>query len=77
MRTRKVGPLRVTWIHRPGGSYQGRFGGGWNWNVGVQAGGRTVIINLLVASVRIIWPRILHGDFVKRDGTRSSTYEQS
>ena len=31
----------------------GRFGGGWNWKLGVQAGDRTVIVNLLVASVRL------------------------
>jgi hypothetical protein len=31
----------------------GRFGGGWSWNVGVQVGAGSVIINLLVASVRI------------------------
>lgn len=31
----------------------GRFGGGWNWKVGFQAGGSTVIIDLLVASIRI------------------------
>lgn len=35
----------------------GRFGGGWNWQLGFQIGGSTIIINLLVASVRIWFKR--------------------
>jgi hypothetical protein len=31
----------------------GRFGGGWNWKLGADIGGCTIILNLLVASVRI------------------------
>ncbi len=31
----------------------GRFGGGWNWKLGFQAGGSTIIFDLLVASLRI------------------------
>ena len=31
----------------------GRFGGGWNWKFGFQIGGSTVILNLLVANIRI------------------------
>lgn len=31
----------------------GRFGGGWNWKVGFQIGGRTLIISLLIGSIRI------------------------
>jgi len=31
----------------------GRFGGGWNWRLGFMAGGRTLILNLLVATLRI------------------------
>lgn len=45
-------PLSVTMARR-GRGVGGRFGGGWNWSVGVQAGGRTLILNLLVVSVRI------------------------
>jgi len=33
----------------------GRFGGGWNWCLGLEAGGRTLIINLLVFSIRVEW----------------------
>jgi hypothetical protein len=29
-------------------SFMGRFGGGWNWKLGFQAGGGTLIISLLV-----------------------------
>lgn len=31
----------------------GRFGGGWNWKLGFQAGGSTIIFELLIASLRI------------------------
>lgn len=33
----------------------GRFGGGWKWEVGIQVGSTTVIVNLLVAYVRFYW----------------------
>lgn len=29
----------------------GRFGGGWNWKLGFQAGGSTIIISLLVMNI--------------------------
>lgn len=35
------------------GEMFGRFGGGWNWKLGFQSGGNTLIISLLVAEVRI------------------------
>jgi hypothetical protein len=31
----------------------GRFGGGWNWKFGFDIGGTTVILNLLVSTLRI------------------------
>lgn len=34
----------------PAGS---RFGGGWNWKLGVSVGGRSVIVDLLFGIVRI------------------------
>lgn len=38
----------------------GRFGGGWQWKLGFQAGNLsrrrgTIIVSLLVCSVRIEW----------------------
>jgi hypothetical protein len=47
--------LRVTYQRRPASEPLGRFGGGWQWSLGVDAsrGLRTVIVNLLVCSVRI------------------------
>jgi hypothetical protein len=43
---------RIKFEWRDPKSPMGRFGGGWNWNVGVQVGGSTVILNLLVCSLR-------------------------
>ena len=47
-----VGRYRVVYQHRSKDNLMGRFGGGWNWEVGVQVGRSTVIVNLLVASLR-------------------------
>lgn len=38
----------------------GRFGGGWQWNLGVQASAipaprGTIIVNLVTLSVRVDW----------------------
>lgn len=51
---------RVTFEWRSGKSPMGRFGGGWNWKVGVQVGGSSVILNLFVCMLRI--------EFRKRNG---------
>jgi len=50
-----VGPWRIKYEKRPVSDLWGRFGGGWQWEVGICAstGFRTVIVNLLVCSVRI------------------------
>jgi len=45
--------LRIVFHWQSRNSFWGRFGGGWNWELGFAAGGRTVIINLLIASLRI------------------------
>ena len=34
----------------------GRFGGGWNWELGFQASSRTIIFMLLICTVRISRP---------------------
>lgn len=61
LRTFERGPLRVTYSRRSSAG-MGRFGGGWQWKVGVQAGDLTrkqgtVIVSLLIASFRIEWDR--------------------
>lgn len=35
----------------------GRFGGGWNWELGFMAGGNTVMLNMLVCSLRATWKK--------------------
>ncbi len=44
--------MKITVRHRKKSDWMGRFGGGWNWSLGFQAGGSTVILNLLTFSVR-------------------------
>jgi hypothetical protein len=45
----------ITFSYRPSTNAWGRFGGGWQWSLGFEASSRfkTVILNLLVCSVRI------------------------
>ncbi len=43
-----IGRLSIELNCRSKKSRMGRFGGGWNWKFGFQAGGSTVIVSLLV-----------------------------
>lgn len=47
-------PERYGWGHVPG---MGRFGGGWNYKLGFQIGGRTLIVDWLFGSFRFVWER--------------------
>lgn len=49
----QLGSWIVTLSKRATDGLMGRFGGGWNWKLGFQAGGNTVIISLLIAELRI------------------------
>jgi hypothetical protein len=60
--TRQLGPVNVRYERRSRESRMGRFGGGWQWEVGVRAGNLTrqrgtLYITLLVASLRVSWDR--------------------
>ena len=52
-KTWRIGRLGITFNWRSKKNLMGRFGGGWIWCVGIQVGSSTVIINLLVCSLRI------------------------
>lgn len=45
--------LRIHWRRSDG--LMGRFGGGWNWRLGVQVGGTTVLFALVVLTVSIAY----------------------
>jgi hypothetical protein len=49
------GRFRIGYRHRAPDTPLGRFGGGWQWEVGVQVGRSSAIVNLLVAALRIDW----------------------
>ena len=48
-----IGKIRVVFDFVSKDCFMGRFGGGWNWKLGFQVGGRTIIFNLLIFSLRI------------------------
>lgn len=45
--------MKIKWKRGDPNAFWGRFGGGWNWKLGFQAGGSTLIISLLVGDLRI------------------------
>ena len=49
----KLWKLEITITWRSKKSLMGRFGGGWNWELGFQSSRTTIIFNLLILSVRI------------------------
>jgi hypothetical protein len=57
VRRARIGRLSIKYERRSRDEFMGRFGGGWNWIVGVEVGGRTVILNCLVFMIRIDWER--------------------
>jgi len=36
-----------------GQGIMGRFGGGWNWKLGIMIGKKTVIFDIIILSIRI------------------------
>ncbi len=45
--------FEFTFNWRSKSNLMGRFGGGWNWQFGFEAGGGTIIFCFLVCSLRI------------------------
>lgn len=48
-----IGAWDIKFTQRAANSLLGRFGGGWQWKLGVQAGGGTLLFSLLVAELRL------------------------
>jgi hypothetical protein len=49
----KIGKYKFAYERRDKSGVMGRFGGGWQYKLGIDIGGSTVILNLLVATLRI------------------------
>jgi hypothetical protein len=52
-----IGRLKTTYHWRSRKNLWGRFGGGWNWELGLQIGGTTVILNCLIFSLTFTWAK--------------------
>ncbi len=52
---KRIGRLEVGAKMRKRDGFMGRFGGGWNWMLGIQLGSTTLLIRLLVMTVSIRW----------------------
>lgn len=53
----EIGRLTIGFSFRSSHTPTGRFGGGWNLNLGVQIGGLCIIFSLLVCEIRVSWTR--------------------
>lgn len=49
----QIGRIKIKFSCLGRDAFMGRFGGGWQWKVGFQAGGRCLLISLLVAELRL------------------------
>jgi hypothetical protein len=47
------GRLKFSYEHRSSKEFWGRFGGGWQYKIGVDIGSSTVLIHLVVSTLRI------------------------
>jgi hypothetical protein len=43
--------LRHSFKYRKANSWMGRFGGGWQWKLGIQQGGNSLLISLLICEI--------------------------
>ena len=50
-----IGRLTIVFEWRSKKNLWGRFGGGWNWKLGLQIGSTTTIISLLIFELRFCW----------------------
>ena len=49
----EVGRIRIGFRWQSKKNLWGRFGGGWNWCLGFEAGGNTLIFNILICTLRV------------------------
>jgi hypothetical protein len=47
--------LQIRFSYRSSTHVWGRFGGGWNWKLGLQIGTRTVLVSLLICEISFTW----------------------
>jgi len=50
-KTWNINRLEIQFEWRSKNNLWGRFGGGWNWKLGIQIGSTTIILSLLVFSL--------------------------
>lgn len=51
----EISRLKISFSFKSRRAFMGRFGGGWNWKVGVQGSGNQWIFSLLTCTVSFYW----------------------
>lgn len=54
VKTARIGSIILEYEHRSPKCFWGRFGGGWNWELGIQAASGCIIFRLLTFSISVI-----------------------
>ena len=54
-KTWKLGRFKTHLTWRDDKSIMRRFGGGWRYSLGIQVGGSSILINLLILSISFSW----------------------
>ena len=53
-----IGRMRITYSNHGKQNVMGRFGGGWNWHLGLQWGRNSAILFCLVFMIIINWKKV-------------------
>jgi len=53
----RIGRFEVRYNWRSKKNLWGRFGGGWNWQLGIQIARTCIILNCLIFMLRFYWRR--------------------
>lgn len=67
-RKASIGRFEAELSWRSKKNLMGRFGGGWNWKIGIQAGGRAVIFSLLILEIRFCFYKARKEQFISGGG---------
>jgi hypothetical protein len=71
-KTWHLGRLKITFSWRSRKDWMGRFGGGWQWKLGIQVGGSTVLLSLLICELIFTYETISPGNKRSDNGTGPS-----
>jgi len=64
-KTWRLSLIKIRFQWRRADGFMGRFGGGWNWAVGMRLGGNTILVDLLLCTLTVSIDRTVKPPEVK------------